>query len=403
MTVFSHSRIACFERCPLKFRFRYVDRLEAPGEQSVEVFMGSLVHSALEKLYRDLRFRKANTLEGLLAWFREEWKKSWSDGILIVRKGYTQENYRRMGEDYIRDYYRRYRPFDQARTIALEEKVNISLDPEGKYRLRGVIDRLSYAGKGVYEVHDYKTNFNIPVKEYLEDDRQLALYALAVLHNYHDAKRVKLVWHFLSVDKEVVLEKSQGELDRLRKDTIGMIDRIRAEKEFPPRTGPLCSWCEFRAECPAQKHIAKTERLPANEYLREPGVKLVNRYAELKQQEREFNEKLGEELARVQEALIRHAEKEGLQVVAGSDVKARIWSKDCLRFPGKKDPGREELEEIIRSSGHWSEASMLDSWGLERLVEEGRLPQDVIKKLAKFARRERVERIFLSRLDKQQD
>ena len=234
MTVFSHSRITCFEQCPLKFRFKYIDRLEAPGKETVEAFLGSMVHSALEKLYRDLRFTKANSIEDLIAWFRNEWKKRWSDEIIIVRKGYTEENYRKMGETYIRDYYRRYHPFDQARTIALEEKVNISLDPGGRYRLQGFIDRLAYAGKGVYEVHDYKTKFNIPVKEYIEDDRQLALYALAVLHNYQDAKRVKLVWHFLSVDKEVVLEKTQEELEQLKKDTMGMIDLIRSEREFPP-------------------------------------------------------------------------------------------------------------------------------------------------------------------------
>ncbi len=399
MTVFSHSRLACFERCPLKFRFRYIDKVKAVQEQGIEAFMGSLVHATLEKLYKDLRFRKANALEELLAWFRDEWKRNWNDDILIVRKEYTQENYRKMGEDYIRDYYKRYKPFDQTRTIALEEKVNISLDPDGQYRLQGFIDRLAYAGKGVYEVHDYKTNFNIPVKEYIEDDRQLALYALGVLHNYHDAKRVRLVWHFMSADKEVVLEKTDEELDRLKRDIIELIEKIHAEKVFPPKTGPLCSWCEFRTECPAQRHIAKTEELPANEYLKDPGVKLVNRYVELKQKEKEFREEVGEELAKVQEALFRYAENEGVQVVAGSDVKARTWSKECLRFPGKKDPGREELEDIIKSSGQWDNASMLDTWELEKLVEEGRLPQDVIKRLAKFARREMIKRIFLSRMD----
>jgi putative RecB family exonuclease len=398
MTVFSHSRLACFERCPLKFRFRYIDKIQTEREETVETFMGGLVHAALEKLYKDLRFRKLNALQEILAWYNQEWKKNWNDRILIVRKSYTQENYRKMGQDYLSDYYRRYKPFDQTRTIALEEKVRINLDPEGKYRLQGYIDRLAYSGKGVYEVHDYKTNFNIPVKEYLDDDRQLALYALAVLNNYHDAKRVRLVWHFLSVDKEVVLEKTSQDLEKLKKETIGLIDKINSEKKFSPMPGPLCSWCEFRLECPAQSHIARTEALPANKYLKEPGVKLVNKYAELKQKEKEFQEEIGPELEKVQEALFKYAEKEGLLFVAGSDVKARVWRKLCIKFPGKKDPGREELEEIIRSSGHWKDASMLDAWELEKLVEEGRLPQDVIKKLAKFARRERIERVFLSKL-----
>lgn len=397
MTLFSHSRLACFERCPLKFRFKYIDKIEAEREQGVEAFLGTMVHAALEKLYKDLRFKKVDTLEELLEWFREEWDRNWSDSIIIVRKDYTEENYKAMGEDYIRDYYKRYHPFGQSRTIALEERVTISLDPKGKYRLQGYIDRLSYGGKGLYEVHDYKTNFNIPVKQYLEDDRQLALYALAVLNNYQDAKRVKLVWHFLSVDKEYVTEKSQEDLERLKKDTMSLIDEIRSEKEFPPKPGVLCSWCEFRTQCPAQKHLAKVEELPPNKYLNEPGVKLVNRYAELREREKEFKEELGKELSEVQEALFRYAEKEGLRMVAGSDVRATLWSKDCIKFPNKKDPDRKELEELMRSSGHWKDASMLDTWVLEKLIQEGALPQELIRKLSRFVRKERVRRIYLKK------
>ena len=51
------------------------------------------------------------------------------------------------------------------------------------------------------------------------------------------------------------------------------------------------------------------------------------------------------------------------------------------------------------SSGQWSKSSMLDTWELERLVSEGRLPQDLIKKLSRFARKERVERVYLKKAE----
>ena len=63
------------------------------------------------------------------------------------------------------------------------------------------------------------------------------------------------------------------------------------------------------------------------------------------------------------------------------------------------DKCRKELEEIIKSSGQWDRASMLDTWELERIIEEGMLPQDVIKSLAGFVRKEKIERIFLSKTD----
>ena len=173
MTMFSHSRLSTFEQCKLKYKFKYIDKVEAPVQQTVEAFLGSVVHAALEKLYKDLRFEKLNTIEELLEWYNREWKKNWNEKIIIVRNEYTEENYRKMGERFIRDYYRRYYPFKEGKTIALEQKVKIRLDPEGKYIMRGVIDRLSCREDGVYEIHDYKTNFTLPFKEYLKEDLSL--------------------------------------------------------------------------------------------------------------------------------------------------------------------------------------------------------------------------------------
>jgi RecB family exonuclease len=137
-----------------------------------------------------------------------------------------------------------------------------------------VIDRLSCKDDGTYEIHDYKTGVLTP-HIYLESGRQLPLYALAVKHQYHDARKILLIWHFLSADKEIVLTKTDEQLEKLRNDITGLIDEIESSKEFKPRKSELCDWCEFRSLCPEWGHIAKTESMPPNEYLNEPGVKLV--------------------------------------------------------------------------------------------------------------------------------
>jgi len=127
MTVYSHSRLSCYEQCPQKFKLQYIDRVETEVEESVEAFLGVRVHEVLEKLYRDLQFQKMDSLDELLVFLRDSWKENWSDDIVIVKDEYNQENYLRMGEKYISDYYKRYHPFDQGRTIALEERIPINL------------------------------------------------------------------------------------------------------------------------------------------------------------------------------------------------------------------------------------------------------------------------------------
>ncbi len=90
--------------------------------------MGSRVHEMLEKLYKDLRFSKPNSLEEL------------SDDIKIVKEGYTPKNYKDTGARCIREYYARYHPFNDGKTLGLEQL--IAIDIEG-YKPGGFIDRLS--------------------------------------------------------------------------------------------------------------------------------------------------------------------------------------------------------------------------------------------------------------------
>jgi len=393
MSTYSNSKLSCFESCPLKYRYIYIDKLEKPVEQTAEMFLGSRVHEALEKLYKDLKFQKENTLEELVEFFNSEWAKNWNPNITIVRKEYNQDNYRKMGEKYISDYFRRYHPFNQSNTIGLEQKITLSLDTEGRYRITGYIDRLD-CRDGVYEIHDYKTGV-VTAHSYLEEDRQLPIYALAVKHHYHDAKKIILVWHFLSADKEHVLTKTDEQLESLKKEIIGTINEIESAADFLPRKTSLCDWCEFRTICPEWGHVARTESLSPNEYLNEPGVKLVNQYSFLSTQRQRFLLEIDPKLERIKEALVSYAEKNKVRVVAGSDHRATVWTAEVVKVPNKGEDGRLEIEGLIKRLGLWQDVSSLDSFALSRIIQENKWPPEFAEKLMPFLRKEKISRIYL--------
>ncbi len=96
MTTYSHSRIGTFQQCKQKYKFQYVDKIKTETPEIVETFMGKIVHEALEKLYKDLKFYKSDTKEELLEFFESEWNKNWNDKILINKKEYTVKNYKDM-------------------------------------------------------------------------------------------------------------------------------------------------------------------------------------------------------------------------------------------------------------------------------------------------------------------
>jgi putative RecB family exonuclease len=401
MTVYSHSRLSCYEQCPQKFKLQYIDKVETETEDTVEAFLGSQVHETLEKLYRDLTYQKMNSLEDLLSFFRDEWKKNWSDDIVIVKQEYTQDNYLKMGETYLADYYKRYHPFAQGKTIALEERILIALDDAGKYKLQGYIDRLTEVKNGWYEIHDYKTNSRLPLTEYIQSDRQLALYMIGVKKQYPDVKQVRLIWHFLKFDKEIDSSRTDDELEKLKADTIQLITHIEQDERFEARSSLLCEWCEFKPMCRQWSHLYKIKEKPENEYMKDSGVQLVNRFVELKSKQKIMNLELDEELIKLEEALIRFSEEENVDVVFGSKKKVRVTETEKYSYPPKNSKEREQLEEFLRKNGKFEEVSQLDTAALGKILSERQWAPELLETLQKYVELDKKKRLYVSTLKEQ--
>jgi len=393
MPVYSHSQLGTYEECPLKYKLCYRDGIKRYTE-GVEAFLGSMVHEALMKCYDAVKLTKVNTLDEILACYEDLWQQNWHEEIVVTKKDLTADNYRALGRKMIETYYQRHAPFNKDITIGTEMRIRRSLDDNGKYQLQGLIDRLSRSPDGVHHINDYKTSAHLPGQEDVDGDRQLALYQIGVQKRWPDIQGVKLVWHYLAFDRELVSERSREALTGLARDTIRLIDEIETAEEFPPRESDFCGWCEYPDLCPNRKHFYTVETLPVNEYLKEPGVVLVNRYAELREKAREIDE----ETANVKEALIEYARREGVTVIRGNDRKARVKFDEKLKFPGKNEPGRGELDSVIVKAGKWQDVSQLDTTTLARIVEGRLWDQAVSEEIMKYSLVEETSAVYLSKL-----
>lgn len=392
MPIYSHSKLSCFEDCRLRYKFSYIDRLEAEVGNTVEAFLGDLVHQTMEKLYRDKLSEKLDDLAELLAFFEDLWLKEWADDIIINTKGLTKKNYHDMGIRFITDYYNHYKPFNQGKIIGVETKELIDLGQD--YKIHARIDRLMKVGD-VYEIHDYKTNKNLPSQAKLDEDRQLALYSFYVRENFKDAHKIRLVWHFLAFDEEMVSSRTVSQLTALKKEILSLIHTIENEKRFSPTVSSLCSWCEFQPQCPEWKHKYKTIELPANKYLKEDGVKLVNKYASVYAQKKKVEQELEKELEDLKEALIKYSKDHEVNTIFGSDKKISVKEYESIKVPSKGTDARTELEELLHKLKKWSEVSGLDSAALKKAVENW--PEDIRKKVEKYFEIENGHRISLGK------
>jgi putative RecB family exonuclease len=263
-TLYSHSRISSYENCPRQFYFRYVEKLPVETE-SIEAFVGKRVHEVLERLNRFVERGQVPSLAKVIERFRALWDEHFdAERVRIVRAENPPASYRESGERCLTNHYRRHYPFDRDENLGVEQRVVFSLDPEGRYRVQGIIDRVARARDGAIEIHDYKTGRFVPSQATLDRDRQLALYQIGVADRFGDAP-VRLVWHYLLRDQTRVSTRTPEQLDALRLDTAARIDQIEAEARFEPKPSNLCAWCEFRDVCPAtaDSRFAAAEPSPA--------------------------------------------------------------------------------------------------------------------------------------------
>jgi RecB family exonuclease len=249
-TIYSHSRLSTFENCRRQFRYRYVDQIRVETE-GIEAFMGKLVHSVAEKLNLVTAAGQVPSLAAVLRRYQILWQETFDPcRIRIAREGMEPEHYRAIGARCTENLYRSHYPFDETESIGIEENVRVDLDPEGRYRLRGVVDRIVRTREGGIEIHDYKTGARVPRQDAIDKDRQLALYQLALTERFPD-EPIELVWHYLANNQVRRSRRDAEQLETLRRNTIERIDAVEAERDFAPTPSALCRWCEYNDRCEA--------------------------------------------------------------------------------------------------------------------------------------------------------
>lgn len=253
MAIYSHSKLSTFEQCPLKYKLRYIDKIKPEIEKTIEAHLGSSVHNTLEWLYNSIKKNpeKAFTLDEIINYYIDEWQKNSTKDILIVKKHLTEKDYFNKGIQFLADYYQKNCPFKDG-TIECEKEILIHLDENTQ--IKGFIDRLVYdLENNRYEIHDYKTANTLPSQEKMDQDRQLALYSIAIKELYGQDKEVLLIWHYLAYNHKIISKRTQEQLENLKQETKNLIKDIQNTKTFLPNKSILCEWCEYKSICPEWK------------------------------------------------------------------------------------------------------------------------------------------------------
>lgn len=249
LAALSPSRALDFVRCPLRFRFKTVDRLPEPPTPAA--VRGTLVHLVLERLF-DLPAaeRTESRARALLPDAWADLVEAEPESAAVLSGDEDPDRWLDSAAAILPIYFgledpRRLEP--SGRELYVEHVL------DSRLLLRGVIDRVDTAADGRVRIVDYKTGNAPSEARSLGAFFQLRFYALVL---WRETGVVPAVLQLLYLGSGEVLRYEPDEADLLATErTVEAIWAAIRESEqtrtWLPSPGIACSWCAHHALCPA--------------------------------------------------------------------------------------------------------------------------------------------------------
>jgi ATP-dependent helicase/DNAse subunit B len=177
-TVFSHSELKTYQRCPKQWEYKY-EQLLVPKAKSKPLFMGNWVHKALETHYSQGDWKIGHNE------YVNEWNRLFEEERIALRTKRGKISlppFPEIVERIMRSYVWYYRD-EGWKVVATEQEFEVPtpLTIDGEVQMfKGIIDLIIEDEEGLLWIIDHKTASNIPeATSFHGMDPQLMLYPWA--------------------------------------------------------------------------------------------------------------------------------------------------------------------------------------------------------------------------------
>lgn len=238
----SVTQLKMFLRCPLQFKYRYVDGLRIPPTGSL--LLGKSIHSALEGNYsQKIETKQDLSMEQVTSLFSDRWEKevketSFDNG---EKSGKVKDD----GVNLISTYHSQISPTITPKFV--EKGFDLSFS-NVSYTLKGFIDLVD-----VDEVIvDHKTAKRSMSQDGAASDLQLTCYALAYRSLFgRPEKELRfdvMVRNKTPKMQQISSTRSQEDIDRFLK-MLAYVSKAIESGIFYPNQNFMCGVCGFKELC----------------------------------------------------------------------------------------------------------------------------------------------------------
>ncbi len=364
MSVYSFSQIQTYLQCPLKYKFRYIDKIVPEFEENLHLILWTEIHSALEWLYNEINNFKIPTYNELEKKFVFNFSKK-AEEINDENK----EDFLTRWKNYLKNFYKKHYPFKDIKVIWTE--IQLYIDLWNWVKFQWFIDRLDKKWED-FVLTDYKTNKNLPPEDKTMYEEQLTLYALWVKQKYWKYFK-KVFWNleYLHFDLQDFWEINKDNIERVKAKYQNITKEIEnkkveynlwSEDAFVLKENYNCKFCDYKEICPLFKHFysdVENFELP-DSVIRQ----LVDKYVELNNKKKEIDN----ELKQIKTTLEK--------VVKKTKLKKLVWKKHTISISKLiyyKILDKHNLKKYLDNKWFLEEVLDIDKTKLKKLIEDKKL------------------------------
>ena len=130
------------------------------------------------------------------------------------------------------------------------------------------------------------------------------------------------------------------------------------------------------------------------------GQAIVDRYAQVKQKILTLQaekRKLKNELQDIEEEAVFFAQDNGVSILYGKEFSLQVTEQETVQYPYAKDPGRKELESLVKKSGIWENVSVMHLSKLKKYLRDNMFDKKLMDVFSRIATRVKTAKVTLIR------
>lgn len=221
--------------CPYAAFLRYEAAIKSPVNEYLA--LGNALHLALELGHR------ADVFDPPYAYsvFEKEYNRIIEEDEVFI--GYPKRKKMEADGAAMLALYTRQVDSGVISATAYKHEQEFKIPYEG-INIIGKIDKVEYTPQDGYTIIDYKSGAKEPDLWFLRHNMQLTAYAWACQEMYGELPR-KLVWHHLRNGKLLETQRTQEDIDQLKKIISNAIFMDKNDIKHRVYHEQICNWCPY--------------------------------------------------------------------------------------------------------------------------------------------------------------